>query len=130
MCRWLGIHCYGSFPQVFPSEGTAPVWDMLVSGQRREHMRADGNMQWLLKCLLPSGVGHICSCAIGQSLLRSQANSHWTRVEICPPVGSHLAIVSVYNPLKGTELIGINNCKRYYNLPCGLCLLLLSLNVI
>lgn len=107
--RWSYVSVAGS-PLLWLFSISLPFWRQEREHmRRREHMRADGNMQWLLKCLLPSGVRHICSCAIVQSLLHSQANSHWTRVEICPPVGSHLAIVSVYNPLKGTELIIAND---------------------
>lgn len=91
----------------FHSEGAAPVRDMLVSRQRRENKRAGGNTQWLLKCLLPSGPCHFHFRALGQCKSCSQAKV--SGVRICPPVGSHLAIVRMYNPLKGRELIAAND---------------------
>lgn len=62
---------------------SSPVWVMLVSRQRRENKRAGGIMQCLFKCLLPSGVCHICVRATGQRKWHSQAESQWSRDVSC-----------------------------------------------
>lgn len=85
--------------------GTLPV-----SRQRRENKRKRATA---LKLSAP-----ICCVTFASMSLASAshvAKPKVSGVEMCPPVGSHLAIAGMCNPLKGRELVIVNDDTVYHS---------------